>query len=158
MSQIRALASLFALASVLGSSALASAESTEPNVAVEVEPVEVEVEAVAVEAPSEKASNDAPPVSAKKKEEKPPREGKVAAFYAGPFLEVLGIGFGIGAGVHVTRNTLIEVDGVVAGALTWEPTGMVSTSLGVRQFVGNSFYLRGGRALPQLHAPHVVRQ
>jgi len=113
------------LVSALGISEVASAQTTDSEVLVEVEPPPQ---------PNEASSE---------KQEAAPREGKVIALHVGGFLEVIGVGLGAGVGVHVARDTLIEVDGMASAALTPSPTALASTSLGVRQFVTGSLYLRG---------------
>jgi len=59
----------------------------------------------------------------------------------------------LGAGVHVARDTLVEVEGMAGGAFLLRPTILMSASLGVRQFVSDSFYLRGGLRFRELARP-----
>lgn len=56
----------------------------------------------------------------------------------------LGAGVSVGVGVHVARRTLVELDAQLAGAFGQASVSSASTSLGVRQFFGETFYLRGG--------------
>lgn len=126
MSQTRTLVSFVTLASVLGFAGIASAQS--PTVADD-EPVTVATPESSDEARSGMAAK---------------REGNVVAVYIGPFLEVVGAGSSLGVGVHVARDTLVELDLMGSASFLREPMAWASTSVGVRHFVGDSFYLRGG--------------
>lgn len=71
------------------------------------------------------------------------REGDLLVFYFGPFGEIVGAGAALGIGAYVQRDTIVELDATVSISSWPESTEWVSAAIGVRHFLGDSFYVRG---------------
>ena len=75
-----------------------------------------------------------------------------AAISMGLFLyNSFGCGAGLQVGFYVSSNTLIEADLLVAAAILPDLPVSKSTSVGVRQFITGSLYLKGALRYRDLH-------